>query len=360
MPVEYIYQDSAAINAIAPELIQTMALNDPIFGIMPIREHDQSKLRWTMKDNYRGLMAVRGYNGQPTRVLRPGENMWESDPGVFGEFMQLDEQELTERSKGFPADMTIPMDVSTMVRECQATLTTRQVQLMKELAWLLAITHSVARPLAGGGIGYTESFSGQTLAVATGWSNLTTATPLRDLQSLQILYGRGTSNDFGSGAIAWMNTVEARNIMGNRNAADLGGVRAQYGQTAFNSIEETNKILLGMGAAQIRIWDDSYQLSFSDTGGINGTFPGNYYGMYIPDGTVLVQAKRPGNELPGEFMWTRHMINGGGTKPYAFTRDFTKAGGPNGPEVPPRIEIHQGFNGGPVIERPSQLVTLLV
>src|ERR1017187_7763009 len=110
MPVQYTYQDTAVINQIAPELIQSTALQDPIFGYFPIREHPQVKLRWRVKDNYRGLMSVRGFDGAPTRVQRPGETLYEELAGVYGNFGQLDEQELSERARGFPADMTIPMD----------------------------------------------------------------------------------------------------------------------------------------------------------------------------------------------------------------------------------------------------------
>jgi len=359
MPVIYTYQSSEVVNRIAPDLIQTTALQDPIFEKFPIRELNAAKLRWTIKDNYRGLMNLRGYDGAPTRVLRPGENLYEELPGVYGEYGLLEEQELTERAKGFPADLTVPIDVSDLVREWQTVLTTRQVQRMKQAAWTLATTHNLTLYLPNGGVGQQVSYPGQTLTVSTLWSNLSAATPLHDLRQLQFIYGRGTSNSFMAGAEAWMNAKTAQYILDNRNSADVGGIRAEYGQTVFNSITKFNEILMSQGAPIIKIYEESYQLELGASGGIAGNYPGNYFQMYLPDGVVWVCAKRPGNELPGAFMWTRHLVNGGGMKPYAFINDFTKDTGGIA-HVPPKIEVHQGFNGGPVQERPSQTVTMIV
>lgn len=359
MPVQYTYQDTAALTKIAPELIQANAMGDPIFEFFPITQHSQVKLRWTIKDNYTGLMNLRGYDGAPTRVLRPGETMFEELPGVYGEFGQLDEQELTERAAGFPADLTIPMNVGDMVTEWQSVLTTRQVQRMKQVTWLLATTHSLAIPLPAGGIGHQVSFAGQALTVGTLWSNLNSSTPLHDLRQLQFLYGRGTSNNFMAQATALMNQKTAGYLMDNRNAADLGGIRAEYGNTVVNSVDDVNKILLSQGAPKIRIWDDSYQMPTGTAGTTAGAQPGNTYQLFLPDGIVLVIAQRPGNEKPGQFMWTKHMVNGGGTSAYAFINDYTKNNG-GLVLVPPKIEVHQGFNGGPVQTRPSQTVTMTV
>lgn len=356
MPAVYTYQDTAVINEIAPDLIQQNALNDPIFIHYPIRERNQSKLRWRIKDNYRGLMGMRGYDGAPARVLRPGENLFEVLPGIFGEFGQLEESELTERAKGFPANMEVSCPVDDMVTEWQGVLTTRQTQRMRQMAWTLATTHTLTLFLPQGGVGFQESYAGQTLTVSVLWSNLSAATPLHDLRQLQLLYGRGTSNNFTGQAKAYMNSRTAQYIMDNRNAADVGGIRAEFGQTVFQSLEAFNKILLSQGAPQIVIFEDSYQVDVP-TNPVGG-YQGNNYTMYLPDGVVFVVAARPGNEQPGEFMWTRHLVNGGGTKPYAFINDYTKAEGKIA--VPPRIEVHQGFNGGPAQERPSQTVTMIV
>ena len=355
MPASYGFQESEVLTQIAPELIQNNALSDPIFGYFPIVEQDAYMLRWTVDDNFRGLMALRGMDGAPPRVQRPGRNLYETRPGVFGEYFGLDERELTERAKGFPANMTVPIDVADLVREGQAVLTVRQVQRMKQMAWGLALTHALYLPLPTGGFGYEETFAGQTMATAVLWSDPLNSTPIHDLRQLQFVYGRGTSNNFQQTGEAWMNGRTAQYIMQNRNPADAGGIRADYGATVFNSVDDFNKILIASGAPKICIWEDSIQV------GSNAGEPGfvnNNYQMLIPDGVVWVVAARPANEKPGRFIWSRHMVNGGGTKPYAFVKDFTK-NNPM-PNVPPTIEVHQGFNGGVAQTRPSQTVTMLV
>lgn len=354
MPVSYVYQDSIVTERIAPELIQNLSAADPIFNYFPIEDINASKVRWTVDDNYRGLMNLRGYDGAPTRVLRPSKNMYEAEPGVYGEQYELSEQELTTRAAGFPATLNVPMNISDMVSEGQMVLATRQVQRRRQITWTLAVTHNLLVPLPQGGIGHQESFAGQTLTVGTLWSNLQNATPLHDLRQLQFLYGWGTSNDFCSPAEAWMNSQTAQYILDNRNANDLGGIRAEYGQTVFNSIEGTNSILLSQGAPKIKIFNDSYQMD-TPTG---GTYKNNQYQLYLPTGVVWIVAQRPGNEKPGVFLNTRHVVNGGGTQPYAFVVDQTKAT-PH-PMVPPKVIVHQGFNGGPAQRRPSQTVTMIV
>ena len=357
MPItSYTYQDSQVLERIAPELIQSSVLVDPIFKAYPIRDLKAAKLRWTVDDNSRGLMNPRGYDGAPTRVVRPGRSLFEALPGVYGEFGLLDELELTTRAASFPANVDLPMDVSDMVTEWQSILTTRQSQRMRMTAWVLATTHNLVVPLPQGGVGHQESFAGQTMTVPVLWSNLMTATPLHDLRQLQFAYGRGTSNSFMAQAEAWMNQKTAQYLMDNRNPADVGGIRAEYGATVFNSIADFNKILLSQGAPTIMIYEDSYQVDVP--GAAPGTNPGNAYQMYLPDGVVLVIAARPNGEVPGEFLWTFNMVNKS-TQPYALVKD--KTGGNKGFEtVPPIIEVHQGFNGGPVQKRPSQTVTMIV
>ena len=77
----------------------------------------------------------------------------------------------------------------------------------------------------------------------------------------------------------------------------------------------------------------------------------------IPDGELLVVASRADGTKPGQFQMVRNELTKS-PKPYSFVKDFTK--GPNGPEVPPRMEVHAGFNGGVALHRPSQLLRMVV
>jgi hypothetical protein len=345
LPTSFTYQDAATLTSISPELIVAASMDDPIFKVFPIRERNTGKLRWTIKDSYRGLMALRGLGGEPTRVNKVGQRLFEALPGAYGEFETVDEVEMTNRASGFPANMDVPVDVSDLVAESQEQLTVRQVNRMKQIAWLLAVQSTFAVPLPGGGIGHTESYVGQTVIVAPLWSDTQNALPLKNLRDLQSNFGRGTSNNFGGTAEAWMNSRTANFLLANYNPQDLGRERTIAGATV-NDLPGISRILVSQNAPQIMVWDDGY---LDDTGVFN---------LYLPDGKVMVVGKRPNGETPGEFQMTRNANNPNfEAKPYAFVDDRTQGAMKT---VPPRIDVHQGFNGGPVMERASQIVVLAV
>lgn len=345
MPVVYSFQDSATLTVVAPDLIQAATMDDPIFKIFPIRERNASRLRWTIKDNYRGLMALRGLGGEPTRVNRVGLRIFEALPGAYGEFETIDEIEMTNRAAGFPADMDIPISVDDLVAEGQEQLTMRQVSRMKQISWLLAVNSTFAVPLPGGGIGHTESYVGQTVTVNPLWTDSLNSRPMKNLRDLQPTFGFGTSNKFDGMSGAWLNSMTLNYLLANTNPNDIGGKRVVNGATV-NDLPTFNRILLEANLPQINIWDDGY---IDD----NGVFQ-----LYIPTGKIVVVGKRPDGEVPGEFQMTRNANNPNmEPKPYSFVDDRTQ--GPT-KTVPPRIDVHQGFNGGPVMERATQLITLTV
>lgn len=346
MPVNYTYPTNAALTRIAPDLIQTASQDDPIFKIFPMRNRNASRLRWAQKDNYRGLMSLRGLGGEPTRINRVGDKIYEAVPGYYGNFSTVDEQEMTTRAGGnFPVDVTIPVNVGDLVAESQEQLVYLQTTRMKQIAWLLAINHTFAVPLPNGGIGHEETYTGQDVTVSPLWSATATALPLKNLRDLQGQFGFGTSNQFGAMAEAWMNSITANYLLTNSNAADLGGKRVEGGNTV-NDVPGITSILRAQSAPSINIWDDGY---YDEA---------NVFQLFIPTGKVLIVAKRPNGETPGEFQITRNANNPDmGAAPYAFVDDRTA--GPT-KTVPPRIDVHQGFNGGPVVERASQLITMTV
>jgi hypothetical protein len=345
MPVTYTYQETSVLTRIANDLILRPTMDDPVFKILPIRPRNSMNLRWIIRDNYIGLMKLRGLGGEPTRVNKVGQKVFETTAGVFGEFETVDEKEMTTRAAGFPADLSVPIDVKDLVAEAQEQLTARQISRMKQIAWNLLINGTISIALSEGGIGYSESYTQQAVTVSPLWSSTTTATPLVNLQDLQPTYGRGTSNMFNGMAEMWMNSKTANYLIRNRNSADLGGSRTRYGAT-FNDIRTINEILVDQNVPVINIWDDGY---LDDS----GTFQ-----LYLPDGKVLVVGKRPDGELPGEFQITRNANNPDmGARAYAEVLNYT-----DGPakRIPPTIQIHQGFNGGAVVERAKQLVIMTV
>jgi hypothetical protein len=85
----------------------------------------------------------------------------------------------------------------------------------------------------------------------------------------------------------------------------------------------------------------------------SGTFT-----KFIADGVVLVVGRRMDGGPIAEYRMTRNMNNPGGTPgSYEYLKDYAQ--GRNAPkETPPRLEIHRGHNGGPVIYRPKAFVIM--
>jgi hypothetical protein len=342
MAAIYRYQNKPTLITIANDLLTSMTTADnPIFKIFPVRNRRHTKLRWRIKDNYRGLMKLRGAGGEPTSVSAVGEKVYEAAPGVFGEFSTLNEIELMELARGIPKELDVAVDVQGEIRERQDILMTRQVNRLRQMAWQGALTGVVNISLPGGGVGYAMSYSIPSFTPTITWNNLATAVPLKDLQGLQVLHGRGTSNAFDNRATIYLNSLTAQYMFNNTNAADWGGKRT----TGGGSVQGQgfyDVVRLDMKLPQFVIWDEGY---LDDA----GTFT-----LDVPDGKGLMVAARPNGELPGEVQMTYNAVSdepGAYAEVHDHTRGETK-------KIPPTIEVHAGFNGGQVIERPTQLLVL--
>lgn len=342
----YTYPTNAELITIAQELVPDLTMDDPIFSIFPIRMRNASRLRWQQMDNFVGTMDLRGAGGEPIRINRVGTKIYEAEPGYFGNFGTLDEVEMTNRAMMSATGIgAAPIKVTDLVNEVQLQLLSRQVTSIKSLMWNLAISGALTLTLPNGGVGFSASYSLTTFTASPLWSSTTTATPLADLLSMQRLHGRGTSNFYDSRATLWLNSKDSANVLQNSNALDLGGKRVSPLST-ITSMEDVNRFLLAQGSPQIRVYDGSY---LDNSGAVQ---------MYIPDGTGLLVAGRPGGETPGEFQMTRNLMNPDGAPgPYTFVDDRTQGVMKS---VPPRIDVHGGFNGGPCIVRPTQLIKFVI
>jgi hypothetical protein len=150
---------------------------------------------------------------------------------------------------------------------------------------------------------------------------------------------------FGADSIAIMNRVTANRMFANTNAADLGGRRTMGGGTV-TSLDETNRVNMAEGLPTVQIYDKGYKND-------SGTFT-----KFVGDNIVVVVGRRFEGDKVAEFRFTRNMVNPDGTPgPYEFVADYIR--GINAPkQVPPKIEVHSGFNGGPVIYRPKALTIM--
>jgi hypothetical protein len=333
----YVYSTNYELNQIGQIKTPKLTQDDLLFQIMPIRNVKASKVKWRQKDNYQGLQQLRGINGSPAYVSRVGTKEYEQKPGVYGEFTDIDELELTERA----SDNTpgAPVDVTDLQMECQDLLLSRRYDRMRQIGWLLLTAGTFSISLPNGGVGHTATYTTQTHS-ASDWSVPSTSTPLLDFRNAQLL-SRGKGVSFGAGAMAIMNRATFNLMIANTNAADLYGKRTS-GLANVLSLDEANKVLAGEDLPQIVIYDEGYEDEA-------GTFQ-----LFIPVDKVVIVGKRASNEPVAEFQVTRN-ANNPNSEPGFYQKTVDDED-----KVPRRIEIHDGGNYGPAMMFPSAVVVMSV
>jgi hypothetical protein len=344
----YTYPTAVELTSIEPALTTRSIAERPIFKYFPIKDSDADMLLWEQRDNYFGLMQVRGLNGEYPRVVPTGAKRYRMEPGYYGEFMTVDEAEMTRRSANL--SFTAYVDISDLVRERQDRLAGRQFDRMELQLWTLLATgtFSVAGP--SGAVLHTDSYTTQTFTATVPWATVATATPLADLRSVQV-GGPANGVDFGAGAVGFMNRTTYNSMVANTNAADLYG-RRTAGLGTFNNLQGINQLTTG---------DDLPTLMVYDKGYLNDS---NTFARLIPNNKVVVIGTRPAGEPVGEFRYTRNANTGLGVDGPAAAEAGVGIGVAT--QVvqdarPPRnIEVYRGFNGGPVLYWPSAVYVMTV
>lgn len=331
-----VFPTTAQIQKIAQDKLPSLTTDDPIFQYFPIETVDADTLYWEQLDNFTGLQAVRGLGGKPSRVRQVGAKTFEMKPGAYGEFMTIEEVELTRRRPLGQWDGTV--DISEVVMLRQDQLLNRRVDRIKAISWTLATTGTFSVSNAESGITHTDTFALQTFTSSTAWSDAANSTPLADMRAIQLL-SRGKSVSFGANSKLYLNRVTANQMLANTNQSDLGGRRTGNVYVAM-TLEEANRIFMSEGLPQIEVYDDGY-LRDSD-----GAFV-----PFIANAKGILFGARPGNQPIGAYRMTRN-VNNPNAEPGAYMKVVDKGE----TEVPRIIEVHDGHNGGPVIYFPSALV----
>lgn len=325
----YTFPANAALEIVQRDLLPRITADRPIFDILPIKNSDNHLLIWTQMDNIIGVQQARGMDGQPPRVKKTGAKQYIFNPGIYGEFLDIDEQELT--AKGSYAVPGAVYDLTEEVSERQLQLKQREMDRIEQLGWLMLTTgtFSVAGPT--GAIVHQDTFSLQTFTSAVTYATYATATPLADFRFIKTLH-RGKSVSFGSTSKAYANQTTINNILLNANNNDVFGRRVS-GLMTINNVDDLNtKLFLGDDLPQLVPYDEGY---IDD----NNTFQ-----LYIPTGKIVVVGKRPGGTPIGEYRMTRNANNVDmAPGPYIKVVD-------NGDRAVPRnIAVHGGHNGGPLL-----------
>lgn len=333
------FPTSEELSVIQQELLPTLIEDDIIFTYFPMTNHDAALVEWEQKDNFFGLMQIRGYDAQPPSVPNVGYKKYRMDPGVYGEHAPIPESELTTRR--VPGTFATPINLDAIVLERTEFLLNRRIDRIRWVLWTL-ITAGVFTVLGvNGQILHAGGFAIQKTTATIPWTTVATATPLADLRALILLYA-GRSFVMGPNARILMNRNTFIQMMLNTNANDIGGKKL-IGGANYMGTEDVNKFLIANDMPPIEIYERGY-----DT--VSGTFA-----RFLPDGKVVVIGQRPNGETVGEWQFTRNAGNEDfAPGPYTRVTDSLDQGMP----YPRTIRVDDGFNGGPALQFPGAVIVL--
>lgn len=338
-PTPYIYPTNSELTEIAQEKMPTLTMDDPIFEMMPIVEKDATVIFWEQKDNYKGLQQIRGINGAPPKVAAVGGKRYMMQPGVYGEYMDIDEFEMKNRRQ--LGTYNQPVNVSDLAMENQDQLLNRRIDRLRYIGWALMTAGVFAVANADGVIMHTDTFPLQSYTPATPWTTVATATPLANLRAMALL-SRGKSTSFGTGAIYYTNQTTFNTMISNTNQNDIAGRRTSGLNTVLN-LGEINSVLVGESLGQFRIYDEGY---YDDAGNFQ---------LFIPNGVIVVRGVRRAGQSIAKYVMTRNVNNENmAPGPYMKIIDHGDT------KVPRSIEVHDGHDGGPIIEYPGSIVRMNV
>lgn len=335
----FVYPAAEELREVEQDKLPRLEAERPVFSIFPIEEVDNHILSWEQLDNYLGLQQVRGLNGEPARIKKTGGKRYMAEPGVYGEFDSIDEQELTMRRPWGLYGR--PVDVSDLVMASQDKLLGRRLDRLEWIVWTLLTTGTFSVANLVGGVTHTDAYTTQSYTAGVTWATVATATPIANFRAVQLL-SRGRSVSFGAGARAFMNRTTFNNMLANTNNNDLAGKRTS-GLGSVLSLQDANVILAGEDLPQIVVYDEGYLDE-------SGTFQ-----LFIPNAKVVVVGRRAGGARVGAYRMTRNANN-----PNMEPGSYTKVIDRGDQHVPRQIDVHDGHNGGPVLFFPGAIVLMNV
>src|SRR5689334_5106587 len=128
----YSYPEDYELRAIESSKVEALTAGDPFVPFMPTTTSDDFDLRWTVEGYQGGLQQLRGLNGDPVYVKRAGASDYLMKPGVYGERMDVDEEEMTRRAQRFfPGLPGGRVDITDLIMRLQDQLLDRRLRLIQ-------------------------------------------------------------------------------------------------------------------------------------------------------------------------------------------------------------------------------------
>jgi len=334
-----VYPTNAEVLQLQMDLLPRYAEGRLGFQVLPFRNSDYDRIIFQQPDIFRGLQQWRGL-GQPTRVVgayNPYGRHCEVRPGYWGEHDYIPEEFMTTAAQ--PATCSAVLDLTEHVARLQMRLMERRYNRTEFLIWQALVFGRYEALNEQGQIVQEASYAIQQVSSGIPWSNILTATPLDDFRQIK-LRSRGTSASFGVDSMAVMNQVTFNCLARNQNPNDVGKAGLSACCT-FMGLDIVNQQFAAQGLPQLKVYDQGF-VDEADN-----------FQPYLPDGYVVVVGKRPGVDPIGHYQLTRNAV--GCVESSGFWQKLVDT---CDREVPRKITLFDGHNGGPAIEYPRAVVVL--
>lgn len=340
MPSTFELQGAINVRKVSQRKLLRLMENRLGLELFPIVKVSANVITYEQMGVYRGLMAARHQSGPAGRARLPGGNAWSAPPGYYATTVVIDEPDLINR-RDFGAWDQFDTDAKATGRASDL-ITQQMLDRMEKNAFDLLFTGSYVVVDQAGTETMRDVYDVRQFTPGTPFNTLATSTPLDYIRTtVDTLEQTGVSVDFRGGTLL-MNRTTANVIVGNQNAADIGGKRLANGATA-NALEDVNNLLLANDLPTIQIYSEGFYAEPEGSGAFT---------RFCPNGKIALVGKRTDGEPIGESNVTRAAQNDDQAPDwFLFVRDFRK-------EVPARIEVTGGFNGGPKVYHPEALAII--
>lgn len=344
----YKYPTNVALDMVTQEYV---AQTDKLRGeqLMPFEDTDTQTVQWDELDSERGMTAPHVMGTDPKIDTRPGSKLREFEPIPFKETDLIKENELLkERQKGTLGG------VVNLNKKVGDVAKARVDKNRLRCEWTRWQAFRGQLNIIENGVRISETFPIQQYNPIVPWNLRDTATILRDLNSIKLMY-RGTGASI-QGAVAMGNSVTMATILENNNPADLKGFQGANFENSTFDLEAANRQLAKRKLVTLEENDDGYIDE-------NGDFQ-----TWLEDGELLIFGKRPAGQVLGKWLMTPtlHRQKNGMPAPGMFeiievngmpsNGAVTVSMGHLGMHKNPKIEITGGIYGGPVLLYPRSII----
>lgn len=334
---------AAEINTLQQELFPTFLEGKIGFTtILPSKTSELSEIILHQPDIFKGMQSFRGLNKPAPHVkhrYNPYGTMCKVEPGYWGESDTIDEEVFTKW--GQPGSCNQTLDLTWYTTQLQSRLLERRANRIEYNIWQALVYGKYVAYNQSGGIIFSQQFNIQNVSAGVPWSNFAGSFPLRDFRAIRLL-GRGTSAKFNTCARAYMNQETANLMFANTNPFDIGRIGLSACCIPMSQ-GQINQQFLAQDLPQVVIYDEGW---VDDDDNFN---------VFIPYGYVVIVGCRPGGVPIGHYWLTRNAVDcnigSGFWQKMVDTCDR---------EVPRKVHLYDGHNGGPAIEYPRALVVLRV